>query len=184
MNFSACWLNLFADVFRFLFLGLRSRSSLAAENLCLRKQLGFYQECRIKPRRIPRPTRFPYVAQPLVRLARRTNRRDAEDLRRLAPPGLPVLLAPEVPSWPTADSAGAPTLIRRMARENPSWGEERIANELLLKLGLRVSPRTVRKYWPKVPAAPAGNPRRDQRWSTFSSPRVPPIRRRGMTIVV
>jgi hypothetical protein len=36
MNFSACWLNLFADVFRFLFLGLRSRSSLAAENLFLR----------------------------------------------------------------------------------------------------------------------------------------------------
>jgi hypothetical protein len=33
-------------------------------------------------------------------------------------------------------------LIRRMAGENPSWGEERIANELLLKLGLRVSPRT------------------------------------------
>ena len=58
-------------------------------------------------------------------------------------------------------------LIRRMARENPSWGEERIANELLLKLGLRVSPRTVQKYWPKVPAAPADNPRRDQRWSTF-----------------
>ena len=51
-----------------------------------------------------------------------------------------------------------------MARENPSWREERIANELLLKLGLRVSPRTVQKYWPKVPAAPAGNPRRDQRW--------------------
>ena len=58
-------------------------------------------------------------------------------------------------------------MIRRMARENPSWGEERIANELLLKLGLRVSPRTIRKYWPKVPAAPAGNPRRDQRRSTF-----------------
>jgi putative transposase len=58
-------------------------------------------------------------------------------------------------------------LIRRMARENPSWREERIANELLLKLGLRVSPRTVQKYWPKVPAAPADNPRRDQRWSTF-----------------
>ena len=31
-----------------------------------------------------------------------------------------------------------------MATENPIWGEERIANELLLKLGLRVSPRTVR----------------------------------------
>jgi putative transposase len=58
-------------------------------------------------------------------------------------------------------------LIRKMARENPSWGEERIANELLLKLGLRVSPRTIRKYLPTLPAAPAGNPRRDQRWSTF-----------------
>ncbi len=55
-------------------------------------------------------------------------------------------------------------LIRRMAAENPLWGEERIANELLLKLGLRVSPRTVRKYMPK---RPPGRPRGDQRWSTF-----------------
>jgi DNA/RNA-binding domain of Phe-tRNA-synthetase-like protein len=30
-------------------------------------------------------------------------------------------------------------LIRRIANENPLWGEERIANELLLKLGIRVS---------------------------------------------
>ena len=36
-----------------------------------------------------------------------------------------------------------------------------------MKLGLRVSPRTIRKYLPKFPIAPAGNPRRDQRWSTF-----------------
>ena len=34
-------------------------------------------------------------------------------------------------------------LIREMALSNLSWGEERIANELLLKLGIRVSPRTV-----------------------------------------
>jgi transposase InsO family protein len=51
-----------------------------------------------------------------------------------------------------------------MAEENPVWGQERIANELLLKLGLRVSPRTVAKYMPR--AAP-GRPRGDQRWSTF-----------------
>jgi len=57
-------------------------------------------------------------------------------------------------------------LIRKMARENPSWGEERIANELLLKLGLRVSPRTIRKYLPKSPPA-TGRPRGDQRWATF-----------------
>jgi transposase InsO family protein len=36
-----------------------------------------------------------------------------------------------------------------MACDNPSWGEERIANELWLKLGLRVSPRTICKYLPK-----------------------------------
>jgi putative transposase len=42
-------------------------------------------------------------------------------------------------------------LIRQMARENPLWGEERIANELVLKLGIRVSPRTVSKYLPRRP---------------------------------
>ena len=51
-----------------------------------------------------------------------------------------------------------------MATDNPLWGEERIANELLLKLGIRVSPRTVRKYMPK---RPPGRPRGDQRWATF-----------------
>ena len=55
-------------------------------------------------------------------------------------------------------------LIRRMATENPRWGEERIANELLLKLGIQVSPRTVRKYMPR---RPPGRPRGDLRWSTF-----------------
>lgn len=37
-------------------------------------------------------------------------------------------------------------MIREMAAENPTWGEERIANELKLKLGIRASPRTVGKY--------------------------------------
>jgi hypothetical protein len=56
------------------------------------------------------------------------------------------------------------SLIRRMAAANPLWGEERIANELLVKLAIRVSPRTVGKYMPK---RPPGGPRGDQRWSTF-----------------
>jgi putative transposase len=46
-------------------------------------------------------------------------------------------------------------------------GEERIANELLLKLGLRLSPRTVRRYMPKLPPASPGRHRGDQRWATF-----------------
>ena len=56
-------------------------------------------------------------------------------------------------------------MIRRIATENPIWGEERIANELKLKLGIRVSPRTVRKYLHD------GGPRREsepkQRWLSF-----------------
>ena len=51
--------------------------------------------------------------------------------------------------------------------ENPTWGEERIANELLLKLGLRVSPRTVRKYLPKPLDRGRGKRASSQRWRTF-----------------
>src|SRR5262249_53901432 len=54
-----------------------------------------------------------------------------------------------------------------MAWENPSWGEERIANELLLKLGLRVSPRTIRKYLPKRLNPGRGKRATTQRWQTF-----------------
>jgi putative transposase len=58
-------------------------------------------------------------------------------------------------------------LIRRMGRDNPTWGEERIANELLLKLGLRVSPRTVRQYLPKRLDHGRGKGVPSQRWQTF-----------------
>ena len=57
--------------------------------------------------------------------------------------------------------------MRRMARDNPTWGQERIANELLLKLGLRVSPRTVRKYMPKRLDRGSGKCAQSQRWVTF-----------------
>src|SRR5262245_33668585 len=58
-------------------------------------------------------------------------------------------------------------LIHRMAHENPTWGQERIANELLLKLGPWVSPRPVRKYMPK--RVDHGRRQRvpSQRWRTF-----------------
>lgn len=46
----------------------------------------------------------------------------------------------------------------------PSWGEERIANDLLLMLGIRVSPRTDREY---LPLYPRGHPRGVRRWSSF-----------------
>lgn len=51
-----------------------------------------------------------------------------------------------------------------MGDENPTLGEERIANERLPKLGIQVSPRTVRMY---LRPRPPGRVRGDLRWSTF-----------------
>src|SRR5262245_36421656 len=51
-----------------------------------------------------------------------------------------------------------------MATNNATWGEERIANELLLKIRIKISPRTVRRYMPKNPKRPT-HP--SQRWMTF-----------------
>jgi len=53
-----------------------------------------------------------------------------------------------------------------MAAENPTWGEERIANELRLKLAIRVSPRTVQKYLAGG-GRPGHKPDPSQRWLTF-----------------
>lgn len=56
-------------------------------------------------------------------------------------------------------------LIMQMAERNVPWGEERIAAELLLKLGVRVSPRTVRRYMPQ--GAGTGDRPCSERWMTF-----------------
>src|SRR5260370_21112033 len=56
-------------------------------------------------------------------------------------------------------------LIVAMARANPRWGEVRIADELLLKLGLAGSPRTVGRYPRTMRPARGGRP--SQRWATF-----------------
>ena len=157
--------RLILDAITFGWLTLRRDQALAAENLFLRKQLSFYQERGTRPRRLDPATR---VA--LVFLSTLFNWRDAliivqpATLVRWHREGFRLL-------WRNKSRPGRPpiprdlqVLIRQMAVENPTWGEERIANELLLKLGLRVSPRTVRKYMPRHPP---GRPRGDQRWATF-----------------
>jgi len=55
-------------------------------------------------------------------------------------------------------------LIGEMAKNNPTWSEERIADELLLKIGIQISPRTVRRYMPIEPKAPGMT---SPRWMTF-----------------
>ena len=119
----------------------------------------------IKPRRVDYAARVSLALfTQTIRLARYGGHRAAVDHRSLASIGLADLLAPEVQGGPTTDSAGAAQPDSPDGDENPLWGEERIANELLVKLGIRVSPRTVGKYMPK---RPPGQPRGDQRWSTF-----------------
>src|SRR6202521_5575023 len=57
-------------------------------------------------------------------------------------------------------------LIRTMGADNPTWGEARIADELQLKLGIRVSPRTIRKYL-SGGSSSGRTPDPAQRWLTF-----------------
>jgi putative transposase len=161
---------LLTDATRFLQLCLRPRTALAAENLFLRKQLVLYQERQVKPQRTTHATRFALVwlsrlfdwGQALVIVQPATFLRWHRQGFRLfwrwkSSPGRPSI-PPELQA-----------LIRQMVRENPTWGQERIANELLLKLGLRVSPRTVRKYMPQRLDQGPSKRVQSQRWQTFVS---------------
>jgi transposase InsO family protein len=160
-------LRLFADLIGLVVLATKRQRSLEIEVLVLRRQLALYKERGLKPRRIDAATRVS-----LALLSRLCDWRSClivvrpETVVRWHRAGWRLL-------WRYKSRPGRPPiplelrkLIRRMASDNRIWGEERIASELLVKLGIRVSPRTVRKYLPKrLP----GRPRGDQRWSTFLS---------------
>ena len=144
---------------------ITSRAALMAENLFLRKQLALFQEREVKPRRTTASFRLAMVAiakffdwRGALAIAKPATfikwQRTAFRMfwrwksRKRGRPALPKNIR---------------ELVRRLARENPTWGEEKITNELLLKLGIRVSSRTVGKY------LEGGRPRGSsgQRWSTF-----------------
>jgi transposase InsO family protein len=56
-------------------------------------------------------------------------------------------------------------LVLRLARENPGWGDQRIAGELI-KLGFRISPSTVRRLLASAGLEPAPR-RRAVSWPAF-----------------
>ena len=58
-------------------------------------------------------------------------------------------------------------LITRMALENPTWGQARVAAELSVKLGIHVSPRTVRAYWPPESGPRGAHRTSSQHWKMF-----------------
>jgi len=145
----------------------RSRAQLAAENLFLRKQLACYIERPVRPRRTDNASRIALVLlshfvdwRELLTIVRPdTLVRWHRDLFRLfwrlksrhrGRPRIPIEMQ---------------RLIADMAAHNQTWGEERIAAELRVKLGLTVSPRTVRRYMPSRPRGRGG--RSAQSWATF-----------------
>ncbi len=133
---------------RTLYSAFRRRNDLIVENLLLRQQL----QVALRPKRrvaLRRRDRLFWVLVKELRL----------DLRRHL-----LLVRPETVirwhrrgwrwywQWRSRTRLGRPrlsaevrALITRMAAENPLWGTERIRGELL-KLGLVVSARSIRRY--------------------------------------
>ena len=139
------------------------RTSLAAENVALRHQLTVLQ------RSVKRPK------------LRKRDRIFWSWLSRLWSGWRSVLLIVEPQTvvrwhregfrlywrWKSSRKAGRPTvshevraLVRRMSREDPTWGAPRILSELLL-LGYDVAESTVAKYMVRHPKPPS------QTWRSF-----------------
>ena len=157
-----------AELGCFLALCLHSRTALAAENLFLRKQLALFEERKTRPRRATDDVRF--VMSALGRFFEWHNPLrlvKSDTFIRWHRKGFRLFWR-----WKSRQRGGPKlprelrTLIRRMAAENPIWGEARIADELRLKLGLRVSPRTVGKYLSDG-RGPRRRPDPKQRWANF-----------------
>ena len=132
---------------------VRSHAQLAAENLFLRKQLALYVGRQVKPRRADDATRIALVALSwLIDWRRIFTVVKPDTLIRWHRKGFQLFWRwKSMPCGRPRVPADLQRLIAQMAAANRTWGEERIASELLLKLGIRVSPRTVRRYMPRVP---------------------------------
>ena len=138
-------LELLVDWIRLVLNLVRSRAASSAEILFLRKQLAFYQEHQIRPRRL---TEGPRVS--LAFWSQWFNWRESlvivtpETLIRWHRKGFRLFWRRKSRMGRTRLRADIRQLIVRMVKENPTWGQERIAAELGLKLGVEMSPRTVR----------------------------------------
>jgi hypothetical protein len=125
-----------AQMIRRVRLSLRARMALAAEHLFLQQQLALYQARNATSRRPRNATRLMMVWlsywfdwQPALTIVQPAT------FKHWRRQGWRLV-------WKTPSKLGRPpippelqALIRRMARENMTWGQQRIANELLLKLG-------------------------------------------------
>lgn len=128
--------SLVSDLVQFVSARLRSRTALVAENLFLRKQLAFYREHKVRPRPLTDAARLSLVFW--------SRLFDWKNALMIVKPG--TLIGWHRKGfrffWRWKSRPGRPplpqeirALIERMARENPTWGQQRVAAELSLKLG-------------------------------------------------
>ena len=169
----------FLDFGRLVASGVRSRRALGAENLFLRKQLALFQERKVKPRMADDATRWT-----MATLSRMFPWHDVlwnvkpDTLIRWHRKGFRLFWR-----WKSR-STGRPRLpkdlrqlIREMAAGNVTWGEERITNELKLKLGMRLPLFEAALQAPssRCVRTSAGSPIHEEmevRVEAFSSPRL------------
>ena len=156
-------LALAAAVFGSFFKGKRA---LVLENLALRQQLAVYKRVQKRPRlgstdrafwvwlfKIWDGWKTPLILvrpETVIRWHRQGFKRYWRWRSRPKRLGRPTIAREHI------------EFIMRMSRDNPSWGEDKINEELRVKFGIRHSTSTIRKYMARR------RPRRDgQKWRTF-----------------
>ncbi len=142
----------------------RSRVDLLLEIVALRQQLEIYRR-QVRRPRLRRADRLFWIwlcrhwtrwrsalvivkPETVLRWHREGFRRHWRRISRGRPGRRPL-------------SAEIVAIIERMSRENPTWGEDRIALELKLKLGIEVASSTVRRHLVRPPGPHPSN------WSVF-----------------
>jgi hypothetical protein len=143
---------------------LKSSGTLVIENLALRQQLAAYARCQKRVHVQPQERMFwamlskvwaswrsaLIIVKPATVIA--WHRRGFQRYWRWRSRKFG---RPRIPKAHIA-------LIRRINTDHPEWGEDKIAEELAIKLGVRHSTSTIRKYM-----VARRKPRSGQTWRTF-----------------